>query len=151
MPGETAMNRIKCIHTRPSLSLSAAGFTLLLGLMALVPAASANEANLTRFGPETYVLEQGIPTTYSATFRAIDGPAKLVLQDEGIDNAWIETGIESCTLPGVFGNTVLSCSRDLQIKWVMLRRSGKHVFETTCISSRHPFWTIRQDAKWAKS
>ena len=84
------MNRIKCIHTRPSLSLSAAGFTLLLGLMALVPAASANEANLTRFGPETYVLEQGVPTTYSATFRAVDGPAKLVLQDEGIDNAWIE-------------------------------------------------------------
>jgi catechol 2,3-dioxygenase-like lactoylglutathione lyase family enzyme len=49
-----------------------------------------NEANLTRFGPEIYQLVQGKPTTYSATFRAIDGPAKLVLQDDGIDNAWIK-------------------------------------------------------------
>ena len=85
MPGDTTMNRIKCIHTRPSLGLSAAGFTLLLGLMALVLAVSANEANLTRFGPKTYMLEQGIPTNYSATFKAIDGPAELVFPDEGID------------------------------------------------------------------
>jgi catechol 2,3-dioxygenase-like lactoylglutathione lyase family enzyme len=49
-----------------------------------------NEANLTRFGPETYELVQGKPTTYSATFRAMDGPAKLVLQDDGVDNAWIK-------------------------------------------------------------
>ena len=72
------------------MGLSAAGFTLLLSLMALAAAASANEANLTRFGPETYALEQEIPTTYSATSRAIDGLAELVLHDEGIDNAWIE-------------------------------------------------------------
>ncbi|MDH3642485.1 MAG: VOC family protein [Gammaproteobacteria bacterium] len=49
-----------------------------------------NEANLTRFGPEIYELVQGKPTTHSATFRAIDGPAKLVLQHDGIDNAWIK-------------------------------------------------------------
>ena len=49
-----------------------------------------NEANLTRFGPETYELVQGKPTTYSATFRAVAGPAKLVLADDGIDNAWIK-------------------------------------------------------------
>lgn len=49
-----------------------------------------NEANLTRFGPEIYELVQGKPTTYSATFRAIDGPAKLVLQNDGIDNAQIK-------------------------------------------------------------
>jgi len=48
-----------------------------------------NEANLTRFGPEIYELVQGKPTTYSATFRAIDGPAKLVLQNDGVDNAQI--------------------------------------------------------------
>ena len=75
------MNRIKSIHTSP---------TLFLVLLALAPAALSSEANLTRFGPETYELVQGIPTTYSATFRAIDGPAQLVLQDNGIDNAWIQ-------------------------------------------------------------
>jgi len=48
-----------------------------------------NEANLTRFGPKTFEREQGTPTTYSATFRAIDGPAQLVLQNSGIDNAQI--------------------------------------------------------------
>jgi len=49
-----------------------------------------NEANLTRFGPETYELVRGKPTTYSATFRAIDGPAKLVLQKDGVDSAQIK-------------------------------------------------------------
>jgi hypothetical protein len=55
--------------------------------LALAPGASANEANLTRFGSEIYERVQGKPTTYSVTFRAIDGPAKLVLQDDGIDTA----------------------------------------------------------------
>ena len=54
-----------------------------------------NEANLTRFGPEVYELVQGQPTTHSASFRAVDGPAKLVLQDDGIDNAWIKINGES--------------------------------------------------------
>lgn len=49
-----------------------------------------NEANLTRFGPKTFEREQGTSTTYTATFRAIDGPAKLVLQNSGIDNAQIK-------------------------------------------------------------
>jgi len=49
-----------------------------------------NEANLTRFGPKIFEREQGKPTTYSAIFRAIDGPAKLVLRDDGIGNAWIK-------------------------------------------------------------
>lgn len=84
------MNRIKSIHTILSLGLRAAGSALFLGLLAFAPAASANEANLTRFGPEIYELVQGKPTTYSATFRAIEGPAKLVLQDEGVDSAWIK-------------------------------------------------------------
>ena len=84
------MNRSKSIYSSPALGLRAAGFALFLGLLAVAPAASSHEANLTRFGPETYELVQGKPTTYSATFRAIDGPAKLVLQDKGIDNAWIK-------------------------------------------------------------
>ncbi|MFT5483385.1 MAG: hypothetical protein ACI9GW_002042 [Halieaceae bacterium] len=84
------MNRIKRIHTSPVLGLRAAGSALFLGLLALASTALASEANLTRFGPEIYELVQGKPTTYSASIRAIDGPAKLVLQDDGIDNAWIK-------------------------------------------------------------
>ncbi len=48
------------------------------------------EANLTRFGPQTYRLVQGQPTTHSATFRAVAGPAELVLEQDGIDKAWIK-------------------------------------------------------------
>jgi catechol 2,3-dioxygenase-like lactoylglutathione lyase family enzyme len=84
------MKTIKCIHANPALGFRAAGSALFLVLVALAPAASGHEANLTRFGPETYELVQGKPTTYSATFRAMDGPAKLVLQDDGVDNAWIK-------------------------------------------------------------
>ena len=49
-----------------------------------------NEANLTRFGPKIFEREQGEPTRDSATFRAIDGPARLVLRNEGIDDAQIK-------------------------------------------------------------
>jgi len=48
-----------------------------------------NKANLTRFGPGIFGREQGKLTTYSATFRAIEGPAKLVLHDDGIHDAKI--------------------------------------------------------------
>jgi catechol 2,3-dioxygenase-like lactoylglutathione lyase family enzyme len=96
------MNKTKSIHARPALGLRAAGCALFLGLLALAPVASANEANLTRFGPETYELVQGKPTTYSATFKAIDGPAKLVLQDDGIDNAQIKVNGVSVVEPKDF-------------------------------------------------
>ncbi|MFP6806228.1 MAG: VOC family protein [Pseudomonadales bacterium] len=79
------MDRIKSSHTSPT--------------------ASANEANLTRFGPETYKLEKGKPTTYSATFRAIDGPAKLVLQKDSIDDAQIKVnGLSVVGLQDSTGN-----------------------------------------------
>lgn len=61
-----------------------------------------NEANLTRFGPETYQLVQGQPTTHKNTFRAIDGPAKLVLHNDDVDNAWITINGESVVEPGDF-------------------------------------------------
>lgn len=64
-----------------------------------------NEANLTRFGPETYQLVQGKPTSYSATFKAIDGPGKLVLQDDGVDNAWIKINGHSVVEPKDFGGS----------------------------------------------
>jgi catechol 2,3-dioxygenase-like lactoylglutathione lyase family enzyme len=85
------MNRIKTILTNPALRLRTIG-TALFPIFFVLPApvALAAEANLTRFGPEVYELVQGKPTTYSARFKAVDGPAQLVLQDEGIENAWIE-------------------------------------------------------------
>ena len=48
-----------------------------------------NEANLTRFGPMTFGRGQG-ESTYSATFKAIDGPGKLVLHNDRVDNAQIK-------------------------------------------------------------
>ncbi len=96
------MTRIKSSRTFPALGLRTAGSALFVGLLALAPGASANEANLTRFGPEIYELVQGKPTTYSAAFRAIDGPAKLVLQDNGIDNAWIKVNGRSVVEPKDF-------------------------------------------------
>jgi catechol 2,3-dioxygenase-like lactoylglutathione lyase family enzyme len=61
-----------------------------------------NEANLTRFGPKTIERERGTPTTYSATFRAIDGPAKLVLQNSGIDAAQIKVNGHDAVEPETF-------------------------------------------------
>ena len=84
------MNKIKSPRTIPAFSRRAVRSTLLLSFLALASSAVANEANLTRFGPVVYEFVQGKPTTYSATFRAIDGPAKLVLQDNGVANAWIK-------------------------------------------------------------
>jgi catechol 2,3-dioxygenase-like lactoylglutathione lyase family enzyme len=49
-----------------------------------------NEANLTRFGPKIFEGEQDKPMVHSASFRAIDGPAKLVLQNEDIHSAQIK-------------------------------------------------------------
>jgi catechol 2,3-dioxygenase-like lactoylglutathione lyase family enzyme len=89
------MNRIKSIHTSPTLGIRAAGLALFLGFWALAPAASAYEGNLTRFGPENYECEQGKPASSWASFVAIDGPAELVLQDNGTSNAWIKVnGVE---------------------------------------------------------
>lgn len=48
-----------------------------------------NEANLTRFGPMRFERESNQPTAFAATFRAIDGPAKLVLNNDGADNVQI--------------------------------------------------------------
>jgi catechol 2,3-dioxygenase-like lactoylglutathione lyase family enzyme len=61
-----------------------------------------NEANLTRFGPKTFECEHGRPTAYSATFRAIDGPAKLVLRNSGIENAQIKVNGRDVVEPQAF-------------------------------------------------
>ena len=64
-----------------------------------------NEANLTRFGPQTIGREQGTPTRYSATFRAIDGPANLVLRNNGIDNVQVRlNGLDVVGPQGVRGD-----------------------------------------------
>ncbi|NKC01220.1 MAG: hypothetical protein GKR90_22365 [Pseudomonadales bacterium] len=48
-----------------------------------------NEANLTRFGPIVLEGEQGTPSTYKSTFRALEGAAKLILREDGIGSAQI--------------------------------------------------------------
>jgi catechol 2,3-dioxygenase-like lactoylglutathione lyase family enzyme len=48
------------------------------------------EANLTRFGPRSFGRKPGAPSNDVASFKAIDGPAALVLQNGGIDDAQIE-------------------------------------------------------------
>lgn len=77
---------------------------LIVGLCLAAWASStlASEANLTRFGPEVYELVQGKPTTYSASFRAIDGPARLILKDNGIDHAQIKVNGQSVVDREVF-------------------------------------------------
>ncbi len=57
------------------------------------------KANLTRFGPKIFKPEQGKPTTYSATFRAIDGPAKLIIQNDGIESAQIKVNGKNVVEP----------------------------------------------------
>ncbi len=81
---------MKNIIYRSKRILGATSAALFLGILIVTPGAYSHEANLTRFGPETYELVQGKPTTYTASFRAIDGPGKLVLQDDGIERAWIK-------------------------------------------------------------
>lgn len=44
-----------------------------------------HEANLTRFGPQTCAFTKGTAEMRSAAFKAIDGPAKLVLRVDGVD------------------------------------------------------------------
>ena len=61
------------------------------------------EANLTRFGPKTFGRESGAPSTDSATFRASDGPAKLVLQNSGVDNAQIKLNGHAVATPRNLG------------------------------------------------
>lgn len=80
---------------------------LLLGLSALAPAALAGEANLTRFGPVVLERERKapMPDPFSAEFRAIEGPAELVLQDFGIADAQIKVnGVEVAVPNGFRGN-----------------------------------------------
>lgn len=77
---------------------------LIVGLCLAAWASStlASEANLTRFGPEVYELVRGKPTTHSASFRAIDGPARLILKDNGIDHAQIKVNGQSVVDREVF-------------------------------------------------
>lgn len=60
---------------------------LALSVFVLVSTASAGEANLTRFGPKVYERDRGAPTRDSSEFRALEGPAELVLHDDGVTSA----------------------------------------------------------------
>ena len=56
------MNKMNNIQTSLVSALRVAGSVLFLSLFAFVSVASANEANLTRFGPKVYDRERGAPT-----------------------------------------------------------------------------------------
>ena len=58
-----------------------------------------HEANLTRFGPHTLQREQGKTTAYTSTFRACDGPAKLVVRSTGINHLQIRVNGQDVGLP----------------------------------------------------
>ncbi len=58
-----------------------------------------NEANLTRFGPLTIEPGQTAPSPYTETFRAIDGPAKLVLRGGGVEQIQIEINGQRAAVP----------------------------------------------------
>ena len=110
------MSRIKSIHTSLAVGLRAAGSAVLLvGLLGLVPVASANEANLTRFGPKIYEPKRGpAPTSRPATFRAMEGPAELVLQGNGVVNAQIKVNGLDVVEPKDFrGNSEIVLPLDL--------------------------------------
>ena len=77
--------------------------TLFLAVFAFASVALAGEANLTRFGPKVYERDRGAPTIDSATFSAIEGPAKLVLHDDGIVNARIKINGREVVAPKNFG------------------------------------------------
>jgi catechol 2,3-dioxygenase-like lactoylglutathione lyase family enzyme len=61
-----------------------------------------NKADLTRFGPKSFEREQEKATTFSATFCAIDGPAKLILQYDDTDNAQIKVNGHNVVEPQDF-------------------------------------------------
>ncbi len=65
-----------------------------------------NEANLIRFGPKLFTGENSGP--HSASFKAIDGPAKLVLHNNDVVGAHIK--INDQTMPVGEGDTVLDIS-----------------------------------------
>ena len=87
------MHRIKDKHTPIVTRLHVAVAVLLLVLFFIqANTASAHEANLTRFGPKIYTAERGASQTNSRreTFRAMEGPAELVLKGNGVVNAQVK-------------------------------------------------------------
>ncbi len=74
-----------------------------------------HEANLTRFGPSLFDCIPGTPLELSSRFRAIDGPAKLLVSRKGIDDLCITlNGNEIVGAPGVVGNNEVSLELNLQ-------------------------------------
>ena len=61
------MNRIKKMHAHMATSHRVGLTALLLSLVMFASAASANEANLTRFGPKIDQAERGAPATMNAS------------------------------------------------------------------------------------
>ena len=95
-----------------------------------------HEANLTRFGPTIFESEQEQPATYSATFRAIDGPAKLILQDEGVESAQVRINGEGVAEPLDFSGSreaviALNLGKENTIEVSVSGRLGVRVTQVT--------------------
>jgi catechol 2,3-dioxygenase-like lactoylglutathione lyase family enzyme len=56
---------------------------LLLGLLAAAARVSANDAFLTRYGPQIYAGAVGQEKNYAGSFRALEGLARLILENDG--------------------------------------------------------------------
>ena len=73
------------------------------------------EANLTRFGPETFQLTRGQPVTRKASFRAVEGAAELHLVCEDVDRAWITVNGQQVAGPETFnGEAEISLPLNLE-------------------------------------
>lgn len=86
------MNGMKEAYARMARRRRLAVMTLLLCVSMCASATWAHEANLTRFGPQLYEAERGggVRPNRPVTFRAMGGPAELVLRGKGSVDAKIK-------------------------------------------------------------
>ncbi len=86
-----------------------------------------NEANLTRFGPETFQAGRETPGDFSASFKAFDGPAELHLKGGTTGSAQINLNGRTVVEPEDFpGNGELVVALELQQQnTIQVRVAGK--------------------------
>lgn len=129
------MNKTKNIRTSLIGGFKVAGLALFLGSLALASGASANEAYLTRFGPETYEPGTSEPKSYSATFRAIDGLATLFLQEDGILDARVKINGVDIVEPADFDENGMAA--------VQLRLQPENTIEVSVLGEQDGELAIR--------
>lgn len=113
----------------PGLRTIAAAIVLgVLGLFVAPAISSAEQANLTRFGPEDYERTRGKPTTSSSSFTASEGPGKLLVRNRGVRSARItvngRTVVRSRDLRGTMIERPVKLSEQNQIKVSLRGKPG---------------------------